>query len=148
MNELLHTLSDTISYISIAIICYGAAIGLLKFIVNEADRFKHTFLLAKEEEETLGFCSYELNCEDSNKVKIHKIYILPDTQGKGLGKLLIQKIQDLAQKNNSDALSLNVNRFNVAKSFYEKIGFKIVAEEDIEIGEGWLMEDYVMEKSL
>lgn len=47
MNELLHTLSDTISYISIAIICYGAAIGLLKFIVNETDRFKHTFLLAR-----------------------------------------------------------------------------------------------------
>jgi ribosomal protein S18 acetylase RimI-like enzyme len=38
---------------------------------------------------------------------------------------------------------LNVNRYNPAKDFYEKLGFKIILEEDIPIGQYW-MNDYVM----
>ena len=80
--------------------------------------------------------------------RIHKIYILPESQGKGIGRLLIDEIQKLAQKNNSVLLSLNVNRFNKALSFYQKTGFEIVAEENIAIGNGYLMEDYKMEKKV
>jgi uncharacterized membrane protein len=47
MNVILQYLSQIISYFSIAIICYGAALGLLKFIYNEFKRFKHSFSLAK-----------------------------------------------------------------------------------------------------
>ena len=47
MSLILQTLSDIISYISIAIICYGALIGLYKFISNELGRFSGSFTLAK-----------------------------------------------------------------------------------------------------
>ena len=40
-------------------------------------------------------------------------------------------------------LDLNVNRYNKAKSFYEKMGFNVAYEEDIPIGKYW-MNDYVM----
>lgn len=106
------------------------------------------FLLIKENDTALGFSAYQHNYNERNVTRIHKIYILPETQGKGLGKLLMQHIQDLAKKNNSEALSLNVNRFNTAISFYEELGFEIVAEENIEIGEGWFMQDYIMEKAI
>lgn len=107
---------------------------------------KHTFLLAKEEEETLGFCSYELNCEDSNKVKIHKIYILPNTQGKGIGKKLLAEVQKSAIKNGFASVYLNVNRFNKqAIEFYQYIGFKEIKKEVIDIGNGFVMDDLVME---
>jgi GNAT superfamily N-acetyltransferase len=108
----------------------------------------HRFLLAKENEVVLGFAAYEHNYQDNNRTRIHKIYILPQTQGKGIGKKLIECIEKLALENHSEALSLNVNRFNKALTFYQKIGFEIIAEENIEIGHGYLMEDYVMEKSL
>ena len=106
------------------------------------------FLLIKETGIPLGFAAYEHNYTGRNVTRIHKIYVLPTTQGKGLGKLLIQKMQSFAEENHSEVLSLNVNRFNPARSFYEKIGFHIVGEEDIEIGNGYLMEDYIMEKQL
>ena len=80
--------------------------------------------------------------------KIHKIYLLPETQGKGIGKSVIESIGKLAVENNSSSLFLNVNRFNKALHFYEKTGFKIIDEVDIEIGNDYLMEDYVMEKRL
>ena len=49
---------------------------------------------------------------------------------------------------NARSLLLNVNRHNKAISFYKKYGFDIIAEEDIDIGNGYYMNDYVMEKKL
>lgn len=108
----------------------------------------HHFILLKEDELYLGFASYELNYEQSAKTKIHKIYVLPQKQGKGLGKTLLDFIAQIALENQNDTLTLNVNRFNGAVNFYERIGFKKTATEDIDIGNGFLMEDFVMEKPL
>jgi ribosomal protein S18 acetylase RimI-like enzyme len=115
---------------------------------NNVEIKGHHFLLAKENEVVLGFAAYEHKHQDNSRTRIHKIYILPQTQGKGIGKGLIEYIEKLALENHSAALSLNVNRLNKALFFYHKIGFEIIAEENIEIGHGYLMEDYVMEKQL
>jgi ribosomal protein S18 acetylase RimI-like enzyme len=106
----------------------------------------HYFILAKEGEETLGFASYEHHYNQLNQTKIHKIYILPQTQGKGIGKKLIDFVENRAKENHSAVLSLNVNRFNKALHFYQKLGFEIVEEVNIELDHGYLMEDFVMEK--
>ena len=73
---------------------------------------------------------------------------MPQTQGKGIGKTLIDFIENVAKENHSTALSLNVNRFNKALHFYQKLGFEIVGEVNIELDHGYLMEDYVMEKKI
>jgi ribosomal protein S18 acetylase RimI-like enzyme len=108
----------------------------------------HVFYLAKDENKFVGYVSYELNCPTAYKTKIHKIYILPSVQGKGVGKLLMNKVAEIALKNNNTILSLNVNRENKAIDFYEKYGFVKVGKEDIDIGNGFLMEDFIMEKQL
>ena len=108
----------------------------------------HQFLLLKEDNTALGFASYEHNYLDKNVTRLHKLYMLPESQGKGAGRMLIEAIEKLAKENGSDAISLNVNKFNNAFSFYKKAGYEVVGEEDIEIGRGYLMEDYVMEKQL
>lgn len=106
------------------------------------------FILAYENEVCLGFASFEHNYCNRNVTRIHKLYILPNIQRKGIGKRLVDAVSKFAQENQSTTLSLNVNRFNTAVSFYKKIGFAIVFEEDIEIGNGYLMEDYRMEMKL
>lgn len=108
----------------------------------------HVFILIKEEGESLGYVSYELNYKGIAKTKIHKIYLLPASQGKGVGAALIRRVAEIATKNQNTALILNVNRFNKAIGFYEKMGFAIVGSEDIDIGDGFLMQDYIMEKPL
>ncbi len=94
----------------------------------------------------LGFLSYELNYKGVPKTKIHKIYLLPASQGKGVGKQLIEAVTDRAKAEHNDTLSLNVNRHNKAIRFYERLGFTHVASETIDIGNGFIMDDYVMEK--
>jgi diamine N-acetyltransferase len=115
---------------------------------KQANERKHHFVIAYQDDTPLGFASYEFNCEKTNKTKVHKIYILPNQQGKGIGKALIDYIFVESKKQKSQTVYLNVNRFNAAKDFYLKIGFSIIKEEDIAIGNGFLMEDYVMEKSI
>lgn len=107
----------------------------------------HHFLLLSEDDKYLGFASYELNYT-SGTTKLHKLYVLPETQGRGAGRLLISKIENAAKNNGNDKIVLNVNRYNNAANFYLKNGFTKAGEEDINIGNGYLMEDFIMEKGL
>ena len=123
------------------------------FYSNEAltlqyNKKEQLFYMIYEDGTNLGFIGIEHNYNGETVTKIHKIYLLPETQGKGIGKKVIDEIGKLASDNNSTALVLNVNRFNSALGFYKKIGFEIVDEVNIDIGNGYLMEDYVMEKRL
>jgi GNAT superfamily N-acetyltransferase len=108
----------------------------------------HRFLLLNEFENSIGFASYEHHYLDANCTRLHKLYILPETKGKGFGMLILDKVIELSKENKSDKISLNVNRFNTAYVFYQKMGFEIVGEENLSIGNGYFMEDYKMEKRL
>lgn len=108
----------------------------------------HRFLLVNEGEVCLGFASYEHNYLNQKCTRLHKIYLLPEAQGKGAGKLLIEAVENLAKENQSVVVSLNVNKFNTAISFYKKIGFEVVSEEEILLEHAYKMEDYKMEKKL
>ncbi len=105
----------------------------------------HVFYLAKDKKENfVGFLSYEINSAP-RKTKIHKIYVLPETQGTGLGRQFFELVKQKGKENNQQAIFLNVNKNNKARFFYEKLGFSIVKEEIIDIGSGYVMDDYVME---
>jgi diamine N-acetyltransferase len=112
------------------------------------DEKQQLFYLITEGESTLGFIGIEHHYQNKNFTKIHKIYLLPETQGRGIGRIAIEAVEKLALENNSDSLLLNVNRFNKALHFYQKIGFEVFDEVNIEIGNGYLMEDFVMEKRI
>lgn len=100
--------------------------------------------LVVETDRPVGFCVAELFHPEPRFCRIHKLYVLPDVQKAGAGKALIESIKDLALESGIQALHLNVNRFNPSVGFYERNGFSISYEEDIDIGEGFLMEDFVM----
>lgn len=105
----------------------------------------HQFFVAEENGLAIGFLGVQSRYPDEHSTKIHKLYVLPEIQGRGIGKELINVAVNVAKENGSDRLVLNVNRFNKAVSFYQRIGFTILFEENIDIGNGYLMEDYVME---
>jgi len=108
---------------------------------------KHIFLLAFQNAETVGFASYS-HADKTGVYKVHKLYVHPLLHGHGYGKNLLDKIVSEVKPLGATTLRLNVNRENPAKGFYEKYGFQVVGEEDIAIGEGYFMNDYVMEKSI
>jgi ribosomal protein S18 acetylase RimI-like enzyme len=106
-----------------------------------------TFIILHDEHGPQGFASYGMRSEDPSICKLHKIYVLPENHGKGYGKMLIEEIKKRILALNIQTLDLNVNRFNRARSFYEKIGFKVIQEENVSIGPYW-MNDYIMRLDL
>lgn len=112
---------------------------------KQANENSNHFILALENETPIGFASYEFNFNQSSKTKIHKIYVLSNQQGKGTGKLLIHYILTKARHNNQEALLLNVNKNNEALNFYKRLDFVVCKEVVIDIGNGYVMDDYVME---
>ncbi|MCZ2459249.1 MAG: GNAT family N-acetyltransferase [Chitinophagales bacterium] len=104
------------------------------------------FIIAYYDQEPVGFASYQQTGPEV--FKLHKIYVLLSQQGKGVGKFIINYITDKIKAQNAKALQLQVNRFNKAKDFYEKLGFVILYEADFDIGNGFFMNDYVMEKKI
>ena len=109
----------------------------------------HQFILATEENTVVGFASYSVkDTTQPSCFRLHKIYIDPNQQGKGIGKILLDFILDDIKPKGATDLELNVNRHNKALGFYQKLGFVIISEEDIDIGNGYFMNDYVMNLKL
>ena len=108
----------------------------------------HKFIVLQHNNTAVVFASYEHHFQNSKKTKLHKLYIDPTMQKKGYGQMLINFVIMEAAVCGDTAVFLNVNRKNEALHFYNKNNFKILAEEDIDIGNGYFMNDYVMEKTL
>ena len=107
------------------------------------------FLLVFEDDKHIGFAAYETNIKNSGKTKIHKLYIDQQVQGKGVGRMVIEFIENAARQNKQTHLTLNVNRFNQkAIDFYFRVGFVEAYREVIDIGNGFVMDDVVMEKEV
>ena len=109
---------------------------------------KHQFIVAYTEHIPAAFAAYAIKDLGAESIfKLHKIYVLPDQQAKGIGKSLLQFILDDISAKGAKYLQLNVNRQNKAIEFYKKLGFAIVAEVDVPIGNGFFMNDFVMQIS-
>lgn len=80
-------------------------------------------------------------------MRIERLYVLPATQGKGIGTQLIEFIADAARAISVSLLELNVNRENPAVQFYLKSGFKNVVAVDIPY-RTYVLNDYIMQKSV
>ena len=100
------------------------------------------FFLAFYENSVAGFIA--LSNKDEHIIRVEKLYLLPDTQGKGLGKELIDFAKAEAKRRGKSIVELNVNRGNKAYYFYLKVGFKVVNEVDIPYF-GYVLDDYVMQ---
>jgi diamine N-acetyltransferase len=104
------------------------------------------FIFVYDETGPVGFASYQ---EIKPSVfKLHKLYVLPSQQGKGTGRYMIDHIIAEIKSAGATALQLQVNRRNKARNFYEKLGFSVIEECDFDIGNGWVMDDYVMERPI
>jgi diamine N-acetyltransferase len=108
----------------------------------------HQFILAINEHQPVAFASFELNHSEIGKTKLHKLYVLPQFQKQKIGEQLLDYISEIARINKQHEILLNVNKYNSAQFFYAKLGFKVIGQEVIDIGNGFVMDDYIMQKKM
>ena len=107
-----------------------------------------TYLLLRVDGEPLAFAAHG-PAEAPTEHKLQQLYVHPDWQGRGLGGRLMDHVEAHARRLGCRALVLTVNRGNHrARAAYEKRGFQIREAAMFDIGNGFVMDDYVMEKPL
>jgi GNAT superfamily N-acetyltransferase len=81
--------------------------------------------------------------------KLDKLYVLQEVQGRGVGRYLMAHVEQAARADGARTLILNVNKGNAASiAFYERCGFGVRESVVVDIGQGFVMDDFVMAKAL
>lgn len=114
-------------------------------IAAHMDNPNWKYLLVKDNDGNIGgFVGYELEYQPKT-TKLHRIYMVPESKGKGLGKYALSELKNDVKVHGDNRLILNVNKYNNAKAFYESQGFHVYDEGVFDIGNGYVMDDYLME---
>lgn len=93
-----------------------------------------------------GYCSWSLG-ERDDEVKLEQLYLLPEHKGKGLGGLMMRTVEDACRALGRPVLYLTVNKGNLDSiAIYRRSGFEVREEAVFDIGNGYVMDDYVMAK--
>jgi len=123
---------------------------MLKLMYSEETLNQHfenpnyQYYLIQENNEFLGFIGFEFH-QELETTKLHRIYFLKEAQGKGLGKKALKFVINEAGKVDDRRVTLTVNKNNSAHKFYESQGFTVYEEAILDIGNGYVMDDYLME---
>lgn len=103
--------------------------------------------LATNWHDWLGYASFGPHPTEAQVFRLHKLYLHPAHKGVGLGAWLLATIKGMLPSD-TQFLELNVNKQNAAYRFYLRQGFTVHREEVLDIGAGYVMDDYVMRLAL
>ena len=108
----------------------------------------HTYLLLFVDDKPAGYASVQPT--EADRYELQKMYILPVYQSQHLGSQLFNAAVAFVKEQHPEpcTLFLHVNRHNRAKHFYTHQGMKVTSRGDFPIGNGFFMNDYIMEKNI
>jgi len=114
--------------------------------ISDQIRSGFLYFLIKEDNQFIGYIGVQ---PKGDELFLSKIYIRSSERGKGLGKKAVQFIERVGKEKGLRKIALTVNKNNSdAIKAYEKLGFKNLGPVIQEIGGGFIMDDYRMEKTL
>ncbi|MGZ5188027.1 MAG: GNAT family N-acetyltransferase [Kaistella sp.] len=102
------------------------------------------YYLIFDDNNAVGFMGYEHHY-DPKTTKLHRIYLIDEAKGKGSGKAALSFLKKQVFEQGDNRIILNVNKENKARYVYESQGFSIYKEDVFDIGNGFVMDDYLME---
>jgi ribosomal protein S18 acetylase RimI-like enzyme len=98
--------------------------------------------------EMIGFHSCTIEPE-TRRLKLNKLYLLPEQQGLGLGQQLLERVHALAAQRGASAVWLQVNKQNArALRAYERAGYVVERTAVFDIGGGYVMDDFILTREI
>ncbi|SEM91266.1 GNAT family N-acetyltransferase [Paenibacillus sp. OV219] len=106
----------------------------------------YEYYLIQQDDSAVGYMSVR---QEEEKLFLSKFYIAKEYRGRGYASKAMVFLVQVCQDRNLSYIGLTVNRHNESSiAVYEKKGFRIVREQIADIGNGYVMDDYVMEKRI
>lgn len=112
--------------------------------------YEYWFIVARESgrTRTVGYTGGHVERE-TNRYFISKIYLLAEERGHGFASKTIRFYEDLCHSRNLSAMYLTVNKHNdLGIRAYKGKGFETIDAAETDIGNGFIMDDYIMEKKI
>lgn len=114
-----------------------------KTIKEAVDNDGYKYYMAYWGDELCGYLGY--HNEGEGRIFISKIYVRADKRRQGIASAMLEKLR--VDEPDADTWYLTVNRYNSGSiAVYNKRGFVTVKEQVTDIGNGFVMDDFVMEK--
>ncbi|ULL18376.1 GNAT family N-acetyltransferase [Paenibacillus sp. H1-7] len=125
-------------------------IGKYQSVSAIADQIHHQgyeyYLIHHEGVSPIGYISVR---QEEQKLFLSKFYIDKEYRGQGYASQAFAFLEHLCKERNLSHIWLTVNRHNEPSiAVYEKKGFRTVREQIADIGNGFVMDDYIMEKEI
>lgn len=118
-----------------------------ELLAGQMSSGKYPYFLALQNDIPVGFLGLEFHPAD-RMLKLQKIYLVQEARGRGIGEKLLDFAEGQAFNFGYPTVTLNVNKQNPALVFYQKYGYRLVAEGVFDIGHGFVMDDFILEKTL
>jgi diamine N-acetyltransferase len=100
------------------------------------------------DDSAVGYCSYSLTGR-LREMKLEQLYLLSALHGRGLGRLMLEYVEKDSRLHGCDTLMLQVNKRNTtAIEVYRRSEFTVREEIVLDIGKGYVMDDFIMAKRL
>ncbi len=104
------------------------------------------YYIMKYDKKASGYLSF---IKKKDALFLSKLYVLHSARGKGVGKAAMTFVQQKAIELQCKRITLTVNKYNTNSiSAYKKMGFVQVKAVVQDIGNGFVMDDYVLEKAV
>ncbi|MEW6712783.1 MAG: GNAT family N-acetyltransferase [Candidatus Riflebacteria bacterium] len=118
----------------------------IKAITDQIDRGSWGYFLIYHDAEAVGYFAYQFRVDH---LFLSKLYLRHCLRGKGISRKVMHFLENVAADNCLKKISLTVNKNNEnAIAVYKKLGFSTTGPTVADIGGGYVMDDYIMEKSL
>ncbi len=112
----------------------------IKYQINN-ENYSYYFILIDDKK--VGYFGLSVH---EDYLFLSKLYIKKDYRHKGIGKKAFNRIKEIAQEYGLNKVRLTVNKYNTDTiNAYKKWGLKEIDSTVTDIGEGFVMDDYIME---
>lgn len=103
----------------------------------------HQLSLYYKDDQKCAFTEYLI---DEERIFLSKLYVHKDYRGQGIGQIMLQEVIDYAKIHHKKAIYLTVNKYNEKTiQIYKHLNFKVIDSVVSDIGESYVMDDYIME---
>jgi ribosomal protein S18 acetylase RimI-like enzyme len=107
----------------------------------------YEYFLVHQGEQAIGYAAIRHDAPEA-RVFISKLYVLAAHRKSGVGRQCLEIIERKARERGATHLWLTVNKGNPSVRAYERLGFSIAEAIVMDIGGGFVMDDYRMEKKI
>lgn len=104
------------------------------------------FLLAELDGVPVAYSGWSIKTDGKETwLYLNKLYAIQEAHGTGAGRLLLDQVRAEAKLRGLGSIRLNVNKYNATVAWYLRRGFTVRQEMVLDIGNGFVMDDYVLE---